>query len=99
MLLYFFLHYFVDILMLLRYNIIVNEVLINVNNNFKKGGKNVKNTDVREAAKKAGVKLWQIADAIGITDGNFSRKLRKELPEDEKQKIFAIIDDLSKGAA
>lgn len=59
----------------------------------------MKNTDVREVAKAAGVKLWQIADKLGITDGNFSRKLRKELPEDEKQKIFAIIDDLSKGAA
>lgn len=59
----------------------------------------MKNTDVREAAKKAGVKLWQIADAIGITDGNFSRKLRKEFSAEEKQKILAIIDDLSKGAA
>ena len=52
--------------------------------------------DIRQAAAGAGVRLWQIADAIGLNDGNFSRKLRKELPEDEKQKIFGIIEDLAK---
>ena len=40
--------------------------------------------------------MWQIADALGINDGNFSRKLRKELPEEEKSKILAIIDQLTK---
>ena len=55
----------------------------------------MKNTDIREAAKTAGIRLWQIADKLGITDGNFSRKLRKELSADEKQKIIAIISELS----
>ena len=54
------------------------------------------NMDIRQAAAGAGVRLWQIADAIGLNDGNFSRKLRKDLPEDEKQKIFGIIEDLAK---
>lgn len=54
------------------------------------------NMDIRQAAAGAGGRLWQIADAIGLNDGNFSRKLRKELPEDEKQKIFGIIEDLAK---
>lgn len=54
------------------------------------------NMDIRQAAAGAGVRLWQIADAIGLNDGNFSRKLRKELPEDEKRKIFGIIENLSK---
>lgn len=70
-----------------------------VNNKFLKCGNGMKNSDIREAAKAAGVKLWQIADKLGITDGNFSRKLRKELSTDDKQKILTIIDDLSKGAA
>lgn len=52
------------------------------------------NVDIREKAEKSNVKLWQIADYLGITDGNFSRKLRKELPEEEKQKIFTIIKEL-----
>lgn len=35
------------------------------------------NTEIREAANQAGVFLWQIADRLGITDSNFSRKLRR----------------------
>lgn len=56
------------------------------------------NKDVRQAAASAGVRLWQIAAAIGLNDGNFSRKLRMELPAEEKQKIFGIIEKLSKEA-
>lgn len=53
------------------------------------------NTDIRQAAKAAGVKLYQIAAEIGLNDGNFSRRLRCELPDTEKQKIFEIIKRLS----
>lgn len=42
----------------------------------------------------AGLKLWQVADKIGITDSSFSRKLRRELPDDEKQRIRTIIVEL-----
>ena len=59
----------------------------------------MKNNDSRQAAKTAGVKLWQGAEVVGVNDGNFSRKLRHELPEDEKQKILEIIDRLSKEAS
>lgn len=54
------------------------------------------NNDIREEAKKAGVFLWQIAAEYGVNDGNFSRKLRQELPKQEKTKILEIIDRLSK---
>lgn len=54
------------------------------------------NKEIREAAKRAGVHLWQVADACGVNDGNFSRKLRKELPQEEKQTILGIIARLSK---
>ena len=53
------------------------------------------NKEIRSAAKNAGVRLWQVAAAYGISDGNFSRKLRKELPQEEKEKILAIIDRLA----
>jgi len=56
----------------------------------------MKNKDIRRKAAGAGVKLWQIAYALGIADCSLSRKLRKELPPEEKQKIFSIIDKLSK---
>lgn len=56
------------------------------------------NEEIRNAAKNAGIRLWQIADELGINDGNFSRKLRRELSQDEKAKILGIIDNLKKGA-
>ena len=42
------------------------------------------------------MKLWQIADKLGITDSYFSRKLRKEFTNEEKEKIRAIIAELAK---
>ena len=33
------------------------------------------NQDIRRTAAGSGVKLWQIADALGIADFNFSRKI------------------------
>lgn len=53
------------------------------------------NKDIRAAAAAAGVFLWQIAEAIGVTDGTFSRKLRRELPDDEKAEILQVIQNLS----
>lgn len=53
------------------------------------------NRDVKLAAAGAGVRMWEIADEMGILDCNLSRKLRHELPEDEKARIFAIIERLS----
>ena len=53
------------------------------------------NKDIRAAAAAAGGFLWQIAEAIGVTDGTFSRKLRRELPDDEKAAILQVIQNLS----
>ena len=54
----------------------------------------MQNREIREAATKAGVKNWQIAEKLGMHEGTFSRKLRHELPQEEKHKIFDIIADL-----
>ena len=53
------------------------------------------NQEIRRAAKDSGVKLWQIAEEYGVNDGNFSRKLRKELSPEEKSRILSIIKKLS----
>ena len=53
----------------------------------------MQNVDIRLAAAGAGVKLWELADALGIADNSLSRKLRKELPPEEKEKIYAIIKE------
>ncbi len=54
------------------------------------------NKDIREYAKRKNVKLWRIANKLGVNDGNFSRKLRRELQEETKQQIFEIIDNLAR---
>ena len=55
---------------------------------------NMINTDIRLEARTSGVKLWQVAEALGMHDSEFSRKLRKELPKKEKMNIKAIIEQL-----
>ncbi|MBQ9257976.1 MAG: hypothetical protein IJ181_12790 [Acidaminococcaceae bacterium] len=57
----------------------------------------MKNKDIRLMAAGAGVKLWQIAQVLGITDSSFSRALRKELTPEKKEEIREIITRLSKG--
>lgn len=57
------------------------------------------NKDIRSAAKAASVLLWEIADRLGIQDSAFSRKLRRELPPDEREKILTIINELAAESA
>ena len=59
----------------------------------------MKNQKIRQAAVQAGVRLWEIAMALGITDSMLSRKLRVELPEDERDRILGIIDHIKDGDA
>ena len=59
----------------------------------------MKNLLIREAAAKARVMMWEIAAELGITDFTFSRRLRKELPEDEQRRILDIIQRIKDGAA
>lgn len=56
------------------------------------------NENIRQSAKSARVKLWQIAESIGMSDSSFSRLLRHELSAEEKQKIMEIIQKLQKEA-
>lgn len=57
--------------------------------------KKICNKDISEYAKNNDIPLWRIASKLGINDGNFSRKLRTELPEEKKAEIKAIIEDLA----
>ena len=53
------------------------------------------NKKIREAAKAAGLYLWQIAYAMRISESEFSRRLRKPLSEEEESRILFIIRELS----
>lgn len=55
----------------------------------------MQNQDIRRAAAGAGIKLWQIAEFLGMADSSLSRKLRHELPQEEKERVFAAIRSLA----
>lgn len=82
-------------------DIIVIQEMLEVNNNFQGGIKMSvsANVEIRDSAKRNGVKLWMVAEAIGMTDSAFSRKLRHELEPDERAKVLAAIEKLSTEAA
>lgn len=54
------------------------------------------NAKIRNAAKDNDICLWEVAEAYGINDGNFSRLLRKELPQEKTEMIMEIIDRLAR---
>ena len=56
---------------------------------------NKTNSQIRLAAREAGVHHWEIADALGISEGSFCRRLRHELPEAERARILELINDIS----
>ena len=56
------------------------------------------NLVIRQAAKTAKLPLWMVADAMGISEPSMTRLLRRELPETEKERILAVIRDLSQKA-
>lgn len=57
------------------------------------------NEEIRRLMGANGLKQWEVAEAIGMREENFSRKLRKELPTEEKEKILSVIENLAKGEA
>ena len=52
------------------------------------------NADIREAIKAAGLKNWQIAEALKISENTLSRRMRHELAAGEKKQILDIIQEL-----
>lgn len=55
----------------------------------------MKNKDIRAAIADAGLRMWQVAEALGIADTTFCRKLRHELSDDDKEQVFKAIRELS----
>lgn len=55
-----------------------------------------KNQTIKRAAGAEGIRLWEIADKLGIRDSEFSRLLRHELTEKDKERVLAAIDEIRK---
>lgn len=52
------------------------------------------NLDIRKAIEASNFKYWQVANKLGMTDGNFSRMLRIELTKENKERVFNAINEL-----
>lgn len=53
------------------------------------------NNDIRTAAKKNSVRLWELAERLNISEPTITRKLRRELPTEEKARILSLIDEIA----
>ena len=55
----------------------------------------MENVDIRSAFMSAGIKQWEVAAAVGVSESHFSKKLRHKLPAEDKQRIFEAIEQLA----
>lgn len=53
------------------------------------------NLELKRYARESGVTLWRVAEELGMSDHQFSRKLRHELPDCDHQRVRAIIERLA----
>lgn len=52
------------------------------------------NTEIRAAAKRAGVFLYEIAEKLDVSEPTFIRYMRKELSDAMRAKVFAAIEEI-----
>ena len=55
----------------------------------------LQNMEIREATKKAGVRNWEVAEALGISPCWYSQLLRHEFNDDLKRRALDAIRDLA----
>lgn len=58
-----------------------------------------KNQDIRAYAKSKAVRLYEVADKLHISEPTMTRKMRYELPLEEKNRIFKAIDNIAERKA
>lgn len=51
------------------------------------------NQEVREALQNKGMKQWELADLLGVSEFTLTRWLRKELTEDKKEQLLKAINE------
>ena len=60
------------------------------------GGVTMCNNDIRNALNQNNIKHWQLADLLKISEATLTRRMRHELPQEEKQRIFNILHNLQR---
>lgn len=54
------------------------------------------NERIKEAMESQGLKQWEVAELIGISEFTLSRKMRHELPAEEQDRIVSLIEGREK---
>ena len=55
----------------------------------------IQNLELRESAKRAGVRLWQVAMELGMAEATLTRKLRIELSPRDKALVLEAIEAIA----
>ena len=55
----------------------------------------MKNKEIRICAMEHGVKLWEVAKQMGISPETLSRRLRRELSTEEKERMMQAIREVN----
>ncbi len=57
------------------------------------------NQEIRSECHKHNIKLWELAAWIGISEATMTRKLRRELPSEQRDHILCMIRKLAERKA
>ena len=52
-----------------------------------------RNAEIRLAAQKKKLRLWELADLLNISEATLQRKLRHELSDSEKERWLKLIEE------
>lgn len=52
------------------------------------------NKEIRSKAKAAGVRLWQVAKAIDVSEATLTRMLREELSAADAKRLLTVIEQI-----
>jgi lambda repressor-like predicted transcriptional regulator len=58
---------------------------------------NVPNKDIRVKCLENGIRFWQIARQLGVSPETITRRLRTELPAEEKEVIYRAMEQIMQG--
>lgn len=53
------------------------------------------NFEIRDECRQHNVKLWELAEEIGVSEATMTRKLRRELPHEQQEHILTVIREIA----
>lgn len=56
----------------------------------------MRNQDLKDEMRIAGVRQWEVAEAIGVSEMTLVKWMRFELPEDKRQRVLQAIEQIKK---